>query len=303
MLNKENTILVTGATGAQGGAVAKALLKNGNTVRIIVRGASRHSKAAEELEKSGAEIIIADMEDPASLEEALKGVYALFSVQDMNNGTDSERRHATNLLTAAFEAGVQQVVHASVNQTGNHLQFRNWDKWNQKYWLDKQFGEDTLRNAGFKYWTILRPVFFMDNFIIPKVVFMFPDLAKGAIVTAWDSNAKLQLIAVEDTGAFAAAAFNDPEKFNRQVIDLAGDELTVDEIAASIAKVTGRNIHVDHVSEAEAVKKGTHPGFANAQAWNNEVGYNVDIQALKGYGLQLNNFSQYLEKNKSLLPL
>jgi uncharacterized protein YbjT (DUF2867 family) len=303
MLNKENIILVTGATGAQGGAVTRALLKNGNTVRVIVREASRHSKAAEELEKSGAEIIIADMEDPASLEEALKGVYALFSVQDMNNGTDSERRHATNLLTAAFEAGVQQVVHASVNQTGNHLQFTNWDKWNKKYWLDKQFGEDTLRNTGFKYWTILRPVFFMDNFITPKVIFMFPDLTKGEIVTAWASDAKLQLIAVDDTGAFAAAAFNNPERFNGQVIDLAGDELTIGEIAESITQATGKNIHIDYVSEAEAVQKGLHPGFANVQIWNNEIGYNADIEALKAYGLTVTNFNQYLEKNKSLLPL
>jgi len=303
MLNKENIILVTGATGAQGGAVAKALLKNGNTVRIIAREASRHSKAAEEMEKSGAKIVIADMEDQVSLEAALKGVYALFSVQDMDNGTDSERRHATNLLVAAFKAGVQHVVHASVNQTGNHLQFRNWDKWNKKYWLDKQFGEDTLRNAGFKYWTILRPVFFMDNFITPKVAFMFPDLAKGEIVTAWESNAKLQLIAVDDTGAFAAAAFNNPEKFNGQIIDLAGDELTIGEIAESIINVPGKNIHIDYVSEAEAVQKGLHPGFANVQVWNNEVGYNVDIQALKSYSLQVTNFSQYLKKNKSLLPL
>ena len=303
MLNKENIILVTGATGAQGGAVAKALLKNGNTVRIIAREASRHSKAAEEMEKAGAKIVIADMEDQVSLEAALKGVYALFSVQDMDNGTDSERRHATNLLVAAFKAGVQHVVHASVNQTGNYLQFRNWDKWNKKYWLDKQFGEDTLRNAGFKYWTILRPVFFMDNFITPKVAFMFPNLVKGEIVTAWDSNAKLQLIAVDDTGAFAAAAFNNPEKFNKQVIDLVGDELTIGEIAESITKVTGKNSYVNQVNEAEATQKGIHPGFANAQIWNNEVGYNADIQALNGYGLQVTNFNQYLEKNKNLLPL
>jgi uncharacterized protein YbjT (DUF2867 family) len=303
MLNKENIILVTGATGAQGGAVAKALLKNGNIVRIIVREVSRHSKAAEELKKAGAEIVIADMEDQAFLEAALKDVYALFSVQDMDNGTDSERRHATNLLAAAFKSGVQHVVHASVNQTGNHLQFRNWDKWNKKYWLDKQFGEDTLRSAGFKYWTILRPVFFMDNFITPKVAFMFPDLGKGEIVTAWDSTAKLQLIAVDDTGAFAAAAFNNPEKFNEQIIDLAGDELTIGEIAESITKVTGKNIHIDYVGEEEAVQKGLHPAFANVQIWNNEIGYNVNIQALKAYGLPVINFSQYLEKNKSLLPL
>jgi uncharacterized protein YbjT (DUF2867 family) len=230
MLNKENIILVTGATGAQGGAVAKALIKNGNTVRIIVRGSSGRSNVAEEPERAGAEVIAADMEDQASLEAALKGVYGVFSVQGMDDGTDSERRQTINLLTAAFKAGVQHVVHASVNQTGNHLQFQNWDKWNKKYWLDKQFGEDILRNMGFRYWTILRPVFFMDNFITPKVAFMFPDLAKGEIVTTWESNTKLQMIAVDDTGAFVTTAFNNPEKFNEQIIDLAGDELTIGEM-------------------------------------------------------------------------
>ena len=303
MLNKENIILVTGATGAQGGAVAKALLKNGNTVRVIVRGASRHSKTAEELEKAGAEMVIADMEELASLGAALKDVYGVFSVQGMDDGTDSERRQATNLLTAAFKAGVQHVVHASVNQTGNHERFRNRDKWNKKYWLDKQFGEDVVRTTGFNYWTILRPVFFMDNFIAPKVVYMFPDLTNAQIITAWDANAKLQLIAVDDTGAFAAAAFNNPGKFNKQVIDLAGDQLTIGEIATSITNVTGRNIHIDYVSEEEAVQKGMHPGFANAQIWNNEIGYNVDIQSLITYGLPLTSFRQYLEKNRNLLPL
>jgi uncharacterized protein YbjT (DUF2867 family) len=303
MLNKENIILVTGATGAQGGAVAKALLKNGNSIRAIVRAASRRSKAAQELEIAGAEIVIADMEDPASLEVAFKGVYGVFSVQDMDNGTDSERRHATHLLTAAYKAGVQHVVHASVNQTGQHEQFRNGNKWNKKYWLDKQFGEDTLRNTGFKYRTILRPVFFMDNFVPPKVVYMFPDLAKAAITTAWAPDAKLQLIAVDDTGSFATAAFNNPEKFDERVIDLAGDELTIGQIAETIASVTGKKIHIDYVGEEAAIQKGLHPGFANAQIWNNEVGYNVNIGNLKTYGLPLTSFQQYLKKNKDLLPL
>ena len=303
MVNKENIILVTGATGAQGGAVAKALLKNRNTVRIIVREESRLSPVAEELELSGAEVIIADLEHPVSLEAALRGTYGIFSVQGMDDGTDSERRQASNLLGAAFKAGVQHVVHASVNQTGNHLKFSNLDKWNKKYWLDKQFNEDTVRNMGFNYWTILRPVFFMDNFITPKVTYMFPDLAQGEIITAWAPDAKIQLIAVDDTGAFANAAFNNSTKFNRQVIDLAGDELTIGEIAESITKVTGRNIDIDYVGEAEAVQKGLHPGFANVQIWNNEVGYNVDIQQPKTYGLPVTNFHQYLEKNKNLLPL
>ncbi|MFA6086859.1 NmrA/HSCARG family protein [Mucilaginibacter sp.] len=305
MFKKENIILVTGATGSQGGAVAAALLKNGNSVRVIVRQSSKHSKAADELENAGAEVVIADMDDITSIEAAMAGVYGLFSVQGMDNGTNSERRHADTLVAAALKTGIRHVVHASVNQTGNHESFPDWDtnRWNKKYWLDKQYAEETIRNASFKHWTILRPVFFMDNFIAPKVSFMFPNLVNAQIAVAWKPASKLQLIAVEDTGTFAAAAFNNVAKFDRHIIDLAGDELTIVEIAEQITKVTGKKINVDCVSEAEAIKRGTHPGFANAQEWNNYVGYNADIKSLKNHRLPTTSFMQYLQKNRNLLPL
>jgi uncharacterized protein YbjT (DUF2867 family)/predicted ester cyclase len=305
MLKKENIILVTGATGSQGGAVASALLKNGNTVRVIIRQSSLGSPAAEDLKKAGAEIVIADMENIASIEAALSGVYGVFSVQGMNDGTDSERRHADTLIAAASKMGVQHIVHASVNQTGNHDNFPGWtnDRWNKKYWIDKHHGEEAVRNAGFSHWTILRPVFFMDNFIPPKVSFMFPQLAEGRLTIAFKPASKLQMVAVEDTGTFATAAFNDVTRFDRQKIDLAGDELTIQEITEKISQVTGIAIKADYLSEAEIVKKGTNPGFANFQEWTNDVGYTVDINSLKNYGIPVTSFTEYLEKNRKLLPV
>ncbi|WP_265429054.1 NmrA family NAD(P)-binding protein [Chryseobacterium sp. YIM B08800] len=190
MLNNDNIILVTGATGSQGGAVATALLKRGNKVRVMVRKSSIDSSIAQALNKAGAEIVIADLEDKESIELALQNVYGLFSVQAMSDGTDSERRHADILVDAALRKNVQHVIHVSVSQLGNYQKFPKWgeNRWNEKYWLDKSYAEEKVKNAGFKYWTILRPTFLMDNFVQPKVNFMYPGLDSGKITVVFNAK-------------------------------------------------------------------------------------------------------------------
>jgi uncharacterized protein YbjT (DUF2867 family) len=305
MLNTNDIILVTGATSSQGGAVAAALLKQGNKVRVIVRESSLESAGAKTLAKNGAEIIMADIEDQNSLQKAFQGVYGIFSVQAMDNGTDSERRHADILINAALQAGVQHMVHVSVSQLGDFKNFPGWgeNRWNEKYWTDKEYAENAVKQAGFKYWTVLRPTFFMDNFILPKVGFMYPGLENGEITVVFNPDKKLQFIDVKDTGEFAASAFNNPEKFNRQIIELAGDEMTIDEIANLIGKTTGKKVVVEHLTETQAVSKGIVWPLANFQQWTNVVGYNVDISALKNYGIPLTSFKHFFEKNRNLLPL
>lgn len=299
----EKIILVTGSTGTQGYAVAQALLKSGNAVRINVREASRRSANVLQLEQAGAQLMIADMEDEASLEVAMQGVYGLFSVQAMDDGTGSERRHADNLARAAKKAGVQQAVHVSASRTGDYESFPGWGegKWNEEYWTDKRYAENAIINAGFNYWTILRPTFFMDNFLPPKAPFMYAGLENGRISVVFERDKKLQFIAAADTGAFAAAAFTYPERFNQKFIDLAGDELTIGKIASEISKVTGKTVEVQYLTEQEAVNNGMFGPLANYQAWTNAAGYMVDIDRLSSYGIPLTSFRAFLEKNKDLL--
>ncbi|WP_345213925.1 SDR family NAD(P)-dependent oxidoreductase [Mucilaginibacter gynuensis] len=305
MSTKENIILVTGATGTQGHAVAQALLKSRNAVRIIVRKPSRWSETVLQLEQAGAHTVIADMDDEASLNAAMRDVYGLFSVQAMDDDTGSERRHADNLARAAKKAGVQQVVHVSASRTGDYESFPGWGdgKWNEQYWTDKRYAENVIINAGFNYWTILRPTFFMDNFLPPKAPFMYAGLETGSISVVFKPDKKLQFIDTADTGAFAAAAFNDPEHFNRKFIDLAGDELTIGEIVGEIGKVTGKVINVRYITEQEAINGGMFPALANYQEWTNAAGYVVDIDKLSSYCIPLTSFRAFFEKNKHLLNI
>lgn len=298
-------ILVTGSTGTQGHAIAQALLKMGNAVRIMVREASRWSETVLQLEQAGAQPVIADMDDVASLQAAMLNIYGLFSVQGMDDGTGSERRHADNLARAAKKVGVQQVVHVSASRTGDYENFPGWGnrKWNEQYWTDKRYAEHAMINAGFTFWTILRPTFFMDNFLPPKVAFMYSGLETGRISVVFKPDKKLQFIDTADTGAFAAAAFTNPAYFNQKFIDLAGDEMTIGDIVSEIGKVTGKAIEVKYLTEKEAVDNGMFGPLANYQEWTNAAGYIVDIAQLRSYGIPLTSFRAFFEKNKERIKV
>ena len=289
--------LVTGATGTQGGSVARALLAAGERTRILTRNPV--AAAAEELARRGAEVAQGDMEEPASLVAAMAGVDGVFSVQRPDaTGTDSERRHGFALIKAARAAGVHQFVHSSVCQVDQHTSFPRWDEryWSVKYWTDKWEVEQAVRSAGFAHWTLLRPSFIMENFTYPKAQFLFPQLRQGMIVTPVRPNARVQLIAGDDIGAFARAAFTDPVRFDAKAIELAGDDLTVGEIASMLGRVLGKKVHAESVTPQEAIEAGIVATWVRSQEWINEVGYHVDVGQLPPYGVSLTSFGQWVKR-------
>ncbi|MFD9624849.1 NmrA family NAD(P)-binding protein [Peribacillus muralis] len=155
MNNKPNLILVTGATGLQGGAVAHELLKQGNRVRILVRNVN--SAPAQALIQYGAEAVEGDFDDLVSLENAMQEVDAVFSMTNpAAPGTDSERKQGFALIQAALKKGVKQFVHTSVARAGAHADFPGWESnyWPKSYWIDKWEVEEAIRTAGFSSWTI-----------------------------------------------------------------------------------------------------------------------------------------------------
>ena len=298
-MNTSNTlILVTGATGAQGGATAGELLAAGFRVRVLTRGPD--SKAASALAAIGAEVSRGDMDDAASLAAAMQGADVVFSVQvPDSSGTDSERRHGFALVEAARKAAVSQFIHTSVCEAGKHSHFPRWGTgyWWEKYWTDKWEIEEAVRNAGFEHWTVLKPAFMMENFAQPKAKHMFPHLQQGSIITALLPQTRMQLIAADDVGAFARAAVETPLRFDRRNLDLATEALTMVEVAAILARVLEKNVQASSVTPDQALAAGLFPGWVRSQEWTNEVGYRADIAALQHYGVRLTPFAQWVERH------
>lgn len=296
----EQPVLVTGATGTQGGATARALLAAGRRVRCLCRNPA--APATQSLAEAGAEVVAGDLDDFASIESALRGVAGVFSIQAPDiHGTDSERRHGLALVRAARAAGVRHFVHTSVTANGTHAAFPRWGSgyWNEKYWTDKWAVESAAIVAGFPFWTVLRPAFFMENFLPPKVSHMFPGLQRGELITALHPETRMQLIAGDDIGAFACAAFNRPVSFCGKTIELAVEGLTMAQIAAVLSRVLGNTITAASVPPEHALKRGLMPGWVRTQEFRNEVGYHVDIDALKPWGIALTPFESWVRKHRS----
>ena len=284
-----STILVTGATGAQGGATAAALLAGGWRVRVLAR--QPDAPAAQAFARRGAEVCAGDLDDVASLDRAMVGVHGVFSVQvpSFQRGEDAERRHGFNLVEAARRADVRHFVHTSVCEAGRHTQFPDWQsgRWGNKYWTDKWDIEAAVRQAGFDRWTVLKPAFMMDNLAQPKAAFMFPHLRQGRILTALRPETAMQFTSAGDVGAFARAAFERPERFHQQNIDIAAEPLTMHEVAAVLSRVLGTPVVAESVSPEAAIAAGLFPGWVRTMAWINVWGYRADIAALAHWGVPL----------------
>lgn len=301
-LNNQKLILVTGATGLQGGAVANEALRQGFKVRILVR--DENSSKAKELIQKGAEAVVGNFDNPNSLENAMKHVDAVFSVPISGVDTvetDRERKQAYALIQSALKSGVKQFVHTSVAATSRYSEFPKWGTgyWFEKYWTDKWDIEEAVRSAGFPAWTIVKPAAVMNNFIDEvKVASMYPLLKQGEIQTVTFADTCIDHIAIEDVAAFVCAAFANPEKFNKHNIELAAESLSYKKIAEIISEVTGKEIKVSTLSEEEALAEGTHPLSVRGQQWDKVAGYNVDIDLLKTYNIKLTSFKEFVEKNK-----
>lgn len=267
-----DTVLVTGATGQQGGATARALLAAGIPVRALVRDPS--SKPARTIEELGAELVRADLSDRASLDPAVEGVRAVFSVQMppmTEAGVDfaGEFAQATNLVDAAKAGGVRQFVQSSTSGVGAHTRAPGWaeGRWAAMadYFGTKQAILEAVRGAGFAHWTVIKPAFFMEN--LPLLA---PRGPRGGLLTVLKPDTELALVAVRDIGTAAAQALLAPDRFHQVELELAGDLRTMEEIARALSAAWGVTVTAPSMSLAEALDAGM-PQWGAGHEWNNAV--------------------------------
>jgi uncharacterized protein YbjT (DUF2867 family) len=272
-------ILVTGATGKQGGAVADHLLKNGWAIRVLTRDPGK--PAAKHLTERGAEVVKGDLDDCDSVRRALSGCYGVYAVQTFwEVGVEGEIRQGKALADDAKAAGVRHFVYSSVGSADQDTGIPHFDsKWQI---------EEHIRSLDLPH-TIIRPVWFMDNFNSPD---FRRSILRGELALPLRPDKPLQMVAVNDIGAFAALAFDDPQRWNHRAFDLAGDELTLPEVASMISQVIGLTVsyHVMPMSQAEAQSREMAVMFR----WFNELGYQADIQGLRRLYPELLTFGAWM---------
>ncbi|MDF6045827.1 NmrA/HSCARG family protein [Streptomyces sp. JH14] len=288
-------VLVIGATGRQGGATARALLASGIKVRALVRDpATDRAKAVETL---GAELVTGDLDNRDSLTRAAAGARAVFSVQmpDVNGRSfEGELEQATNLIEGARAAGVPQFVHTSVSGAGQHTSWVKDDwAWMEPYYATKAGIQDRVREAGFAHWTLIKPGFFMENFL-PDAEIMFPRGVEGGLVSLLKPATRLSLVAVEDIGKAVAAAVAAPERFDGVELELASDSLTMADIAEVLSRNLGTELTAPDLTKGEAAAAGM-PDMGFGQACINEFPQPALPEFARDLGIPLTTFEAWAQ--------
>ncbi|SET97298.1 NmrA/HSCARG family protein [Stigmatella erecta] len=260
------SVLVTGATGQQGGAVARHLLERGHRVVALTRDAD--SPAARALHKQGAQLAVGDFDDLNSLEQAARGVTSVYAMATpFERGTETEVRHGAHLVDAARRAGVKHFVYSSVAGADRLTGVPHFDS--------KHEVEHYLRHSRVPY-TILGPTFFMENFLSP----MFRQgLSSGILGLGLPPTVGLQMVSVEDLAAFATLVLMDAEEFAGKRIEVASDEVTGQQATDLLSYASGHRLHYQQLPLGFLQEESGD--MARMYEWLGRVGYHADILTLR----------------------
>ncbi len=280
MSDGKQLIVVTGATGQQGGATARALLKAGHSVRAMTR--KPDGEAARALAGLGAQVVRGDLDEPASLKQALAGAWGVFAVQNTwEAGVEGEEQQGKRIAEVAKAVGVQHYVYTSVGSAHRKTGIPHFD--------NKARVEEKVRALGFPSWVIIRPVFFMENLLSP---WFKPAIDGGQLAVGIKPTTPLQVVAVQDIGQYGKLAFERHAELNGKAIDIAGDALTMPQAAEIISRAAGRQVVHFQVPIAE-VRKFSED-FALMLEWFDAVGYDADIAGnAKTYGIRPTPFADW----------
>ena len=262
-MTQKLTVVVTGSTGKQGGAVARGLLERGHKVRAITR--DPNSSQARLLANAGASLVTASLEDTAAIIKALEGATSLFAMTTPFGGTEAEIRQGVATADAAKAAGVH-LVFTSVGSANRQTGVPHFDS---KYEVEKHIAKVSVRA------TILAPVAFMEN-----LYFIKDQLAKGIYASALSPTRALAQVAVPDIGAVAVRVLEEPARFIGKRFDLAGDELTGNDAMAILSRVTGRPFSYYQVP-LDVVRQRMGEDAVKMYEWFDRVGFAVDRAALR----------------------
>ncbi len=265
-MSRKLKVLVTGATGQQGGAVAKVLHGDGHSVRAITR--NPQGDQAKLLADQGIELVTGDFNDGQTIVRAAEGVDAAYLMgTPFESSPAAETEHGQQAIDALKAAGVGHIVYSSVGSADKKTGIPHFES--------KFAVEQHLISSGVPY-TISAPVFFMENHTSPWTQ---PPLSSGTLALAMPANRKLQQIAVSDIGAFGALLIERRDSVFGKRYDIAGDELTGTESAAVLSKASGQPIEYSEVPIE--VVRGMSEDLALMYEFFVSAGYSADVEGLR----------------------
>ncbi|CAA7270754.1 unnamed protein product [Cyclocybe aegerita] len=294
------TVFVCGATGVQGGALARDLISKGVTVHALTRDLT--SAKTQDLSSLGVKFWPGNFDNEEALKSAIAGCTSIFlnfypDLTDMSTNL----RQAKLIMSVALAAGVQHVVYTSgLGAKGPE----RMDGWDPKSIVAPVLGskrdiEQAVQTAGFKYWTILRPGMFMVNFIAPYVAQHGDFSRTGVLASALKEDTPIPVVSPETIGAFSSAAILDAERFHGREIDYADEVLTPEVILQKLSNASGKTLKSHYYTDEEIDEaKSTNP-FVDGQLITRELWKCIDMEEAKNQGVPLSTFDKFLEKEKA----
>jgi len=227
-MESTKTIFVTGATGNQGTAVVQKLIEKGFKVIGLTRDPD--SNKAQSLKKSGAEVVKGDLNSPDSYKDYLNGSYGVFGLMTFIYGVDKELKQGTQLADLAKKNGIKHFLYSSVCGCDLNTGIPHWET--------KHKIEEHIKSIGLPY-TILRPVSFYQNFLIPQVS---SRINKGKLVTPTAANRTMQFISTDDIGPISARIFEQPEIYLGKTLTVGTEQMDMKKVAEIFSDVLGRKV-------------------------------------------------------------
>lgn len=261
-------ILVFGATGQQGGAVARALRAQGQAVRGFVRNPD--SEKAKALVADGINLAVGDLYDRASIDHAMAGIRSVFSVQTSSpSGTLSDEDEVTqgkNVVDSAVAVGVSHFVYSSGGAAGKGLT-------GMGHFDSKSRIEDYVRAQSFA-WTITRPASFVEMMMLPGM-----GLNTGTFSYFMRPEQSMQMITLRDLGRINAHILLHPELYTGKALELSGQSITGNDLERAFTQAAGRPIRYQRFSD-DLLAQNTFLRDLTALVDNGVVAGVADIPAL-----------------------
>lgn len=279
MDGSRSAILVFGATGRQGGSVARALLRAGRPVRALVRDAD--APAARALRKAGVDLRQGSFADADALRRAMRGAHGVFSVLPGDLPDGEEVRVGCMIGDVAAEGGVAHLVYSSGASVGNEP--TGVPRFDAKPAIEAHIR--SLPVAA----TIVRPMIFMDMLLRPG-----HGLDQGRYTFFLKPDQAMQLVAVDDVGSFVAAIFTEAARFAGRTVTLASDTVTGRDLQAILSEAAGQSIRYERFPAATLA---AHPDLAHMSRSleDGPLADHVDLAAMRAINPNLTSFRAWID--------